>query len=80
VKRADKVSLLIVDTFVKLRELLLTNKDLLLEMEEIRKTVSGHGDQIVLIFEYLKQLEQTKQEELEFKNRPKIGFKRKGEE
>ncbi|MBL4755619.1 MAG: hypothetical protein JKY52_18760 [Flavobacteriales bacterium] len=79
-KRADKVSLLIVDTFVKLRELLLTNKDLLLEMEEIRKTVSGHGDQIVLIFEYLKQLEQTKQEELEFKNRPKIGFKRKGEE
>jgi len=32
-------------------------------------------DKIMLIFEYLKQLEKTKQEELEFKNRPGIGFK-----
>jgi hypothetical protein len=29
----------------------------------------------MLIFEYLKQLEKSKQEELEQRNRPKIGFK-----
>ena len=75
-ERAEKVSLLIVDTFVKLRELFLTHNDLLSEMEEIRKTVSGHEDQLSLIFEYLKKLEQTKHEELEYKNRTKIGFKR----
>ena len=34
----------------------------------------------MLIFEYLKQLEQTKQEELECRNRKRIGFKRTGEE
>lgn len=28
----------------------------------------------MLIFEYLKQLEQTKQEELIYRNRKKIGF------
>ena len=27
--------------------------------------ITGHDDKIMLIFEYLKQLEQTKQEELE---------------
>ena len=48
-ERADKVSLLIVDTFVKLRELLLTHKDLLLEMEEIRKKISGQDEKIEII-------------------------------
>ena len=73
------MSVRITEIFIKMREILLTHKGLLLEMEEIRKTVSGHGDQISLIFEYLKQLEQTKQEELEYKQRKKIGFKRQGE-
>jgi len=30
----------------------------------------------MLIFEYLKQLEKSKQEELEYKYRKRIGFKR----
>ena len=78
--RARKMSVRITEIFVKMREMLLTHKDLLLEIEGIRKAVSGHDDQIALIFEYLKQFEKTKQEELEYKNRPKIGFKQKGKE
>jgi len=34
----------------------------------------------MLIFEYLKQLEQAKQKEPDFKKRKRIGFKRAGEE
>jgi len=74
-ERAEKVSLLIVDTFVKLRELLLTHKDLLLEMEEIRKKVAGQDEKIQVIFDYLKQFIREKQTP-----RKKIGFKQKGEE
>ncbi|MBL4753426.1 MAG: ORF6N domain-containing protein [Flavobacteriales bacterium] len=77
---AITVNIQVMRTFWKMEDMLLTHKDLLLELEEIRQSVKGHGDQISLIFEYLKQFEQTKQEALEYKNRPKIGFKRKEEE
>ena len=73
------MSVRIIEVFVKMREMLLTHKDLLLEMKEIRRTVSDHGDQISLIFEYIKQLEQAKQQELEYKNRTKIGYVEKRE-
>lgn len=69
-ERAEKESLLIVDTFVKLREILLTHKDLLLEMENIRKKVSGQDEKIELIFNYLKQF--IKEQE---KPRKPIGFR-----
>jgi hypothetical protein len=39
--------------------------------------LSDHDNQILVIFEYLKQLEEAKQQELEQKNRDPIGFKRK---
>ncbi len=58
-----------------MREMLLTHKDILLRLNKIEHTLSGHDEKIMLIFEYLKQLEKTKQEELEYKNRPKAGFK-----
>ncbi|MFH1320255.1 MAG: hypothetical protein ABII90_06320 [Bacteroidota bacterium] len=65
----------IIDIFVKMREMLLTHKDLLLEMEEIRKKVSGQDKKIELIFNYLKQF--IKEQE---KPRKQIGFKRNKEE
>ena len=77
-KKAKKMSISIIEVFVKMREMLLTHKDLLLEMEKIRKKVSGNENQIELIFEYLKQFEKAKQEELEHQNRKKIGYKSKG--
>ena len=40
-ERAEKVNLLIIDTFVALNTRILTHKDLLLEMEAIRKKVSA---------------------------------------
>ena len=78
-ERAIQVNLQIVRVFIKMREILATHKDILRKLEEIEKKYTDHDQKIMLIFEYLKQLEQTKQEDLELKTRKKIGFKRSEE-
>jgi hypothetical protein len=78
--RAIQVNIQIMRIYTRIRQLLLTHKDILLRLEQIEQTLSGHDNKILLIFEYLKQLEQTKQQELEFKERKLIGFKRSDEQ
>lgn len=70
-ERAIKVNIRVIRTFTKMREMLLTHKDLLLEMEEIRKKVSGQDKKIELIFNYLRQF--IKEQE---NPRKKIGYKK----
>jgi hypothetical protein len=74
-ERADKVNMLIIDTFVKLRELMFMHKDVVHQLEQVQNKLAEHDNQIMVIFEYLKQFEKSKQQELEQKNRRKIGFK-----
>lgn len=74
-ERADKVNMLIIDTFVKLRELMFMHKDVVYQLEQVQNKLTEHDSQIMLIFEYLKQLEAIKQQELEQKERKSIGFK-----
>jgi len=74
-ERADKVNMLIIDTFVKLREILFIHKDVVHQLEKVQSKLGEHDNQIMVIFEYLKQFEQAKQLETEQKNRPRIGFK-----
>ena len=79
-KRARYMSVRITEIFIKMREMLQTHQELFIQMEDIRKTVSGHEEHIIEIFEYLKELEQDKQLEVGFQDRELIGFKRKGKE
>ncbi len=72
--RAIMVNIAIIRVFTKMRELLSTHKEILLKLEQLEKKDIEQDDKIMLIFEYLKQFEKAKQEELEFKNRPRIGF------
>lgn len=74
-KRADKVNMMIVDTFIKLREILFVHKDVIHQLEKVQSRLEEHDNQILVILKYLKQFEQMKQEEAELKNRPRIGFK-----
>lgn len=74
-ERADKVSMLIIDTFVKLRELMFLHNDVVHQLEQVQDKLGEHDAQILVIFEYIKQLEVAKQQELEQKNRKSIGFK-----
>jgi phage regulator Rha-like protein len=72
-EQAITMSIRIIEIFVKLREVLLTHKDILLKLEQLeRKAVSQDGD-IKLIFKYLKELLNPPTEPM-----PKIGFKQKG--
>lgn len=73
--RAIEMSIKIIDVFVRLREMLLTHKDILLKLEQIEKKVTGHDDDIQLIFEYVKQLLTPPPQ----KPRTRVGFRRKDE-
>jgi len=79
-ERADKVNMLIIDTFVKLRELMFLHKDVTHQIEQVQNKLTEHDNQIMIIFEYLKQLEDTKHQELEQANRKRIGFRKQDEE
>ena len=72
---AIKVNIQIMRVYTKVRNMLSTHKDLLLKFEQLETKLAVHNDKIMLIFEYLKQFEDAKQQELEQKERPKIGFK-----
>ena len=72
---AIRVHIQIIRVFAKMRELLLTHKDILLQLEKIEKKLTGHDEDIHLIFQYLKQLLNPPQPP-----RRKIGFRRKNEE
>jgi len=74
-ERAMKMSIRIIEIFVKVREMLLTHKDILLKLERIEYKLLGHDENILLIFEYLKQLEQDKHQQDDQANRKKIGFR-----
>ena len=72
---AISVNIQIIRIFTKMRELLSTNQEIIRKLEDLEKKGLEHDDKLLLIFEYLKQLEKAKQNELEYKNRYPIGFK-----
>lgn len=74
-KRAIEVNIRIIRIFTKMREMLATHKDILHKLKELERNDIEHDKKIELIFEYLKQFERFKQQEIEQKNRPRIGFK-----
>jgi hypothetical protein len=68
--KAIEMSVKIIDVFVKLRETLLTHKDILLKLEQLERKAAAYDEDIQMIFEALKQLLNPPQEP-----RPRIGFK-----
>ena len=67
---AIKVNIQIIRVFTRMKEMLLTNKDILLKLEQLENKVSQHDENIQMIFEALKQLINPPQEP-----RKRIGFK-----
>ena len=70
--RAIKVNIQIVRIFTRMRQMLLTQKDLLLKVEQIEMRLEKQGKDIKLVFDYLKQFIEEKDEP-----RKEIGFKQK---
>ncbi len=73
---AIKVNIQIMRIYTKMREMLMTNKDILLKLEQLeRQTLQNTGD-IQVVFDQLKQfLIPVEQAERRW-----IGFRREGEE
>jgi ORF6N domain len=73
-KRAITINIQIIRIFTKLREMIITHKDILLKLEQLEKKVTGHDENIQMIFKALKQLLNPPQEP-----RRRIGFRRNNE-
>ncbi|MCK4679364.1 MAG: ORF6N domain-containing protein, partial [Bacteroidales bacterium] len=75
-KVAIKINISIIRVFTKMRELFYTHKKTLKKLKELQLKDIEQDEQIQIIFEVLRKLEHAKQEEFDFKNRRRIGFKR----
>jgi hypothetical protein len=71
---AIQVNIQIIRVFARIRELLVTHKDILQQLEQIETKLTTHDQEIATIFQYLKQLLNPPDPP-----RPKIGFRRKNE-
>jgi hypothetical protein len=80
-ERAIAVNILVIRVFTRMREMLLTHKDILVKLEQIEKTLlqqdvrmNKHEEDIQVILEALKELINPPVDP-----RPRIGFRRKDE-
>jgi hypothetical protein len=73
-QQAIAMSIKIIEVFIKFREMLMNQKDILLKFEQLEKLVIQHDDDIQSIFNALKQLIQQKNEP-----REPVGFKLKSQ-
>lgn len=71
-ERAIHVSIQIIEVFVKMREIFTDNLSLKLDIEEIKKKLSNHSKNIELVFDYLDELTEKKNDKTPM---TKIGFK-----
>lgn len=67
---AISVNIQIIRIFTRMREMLLTNKDILVKLEKLERTAMSHDEELKLIFKYLRELLNSPEEP-----RKKIGFK-----
>ena len=72
-ERATQMSIKIIEVFVSLRDYLLTNLNLKIELEAIKKKLVNQDKNIELVFSYLDELIDKQETKIE---RNKIGYKR----
>lgn len=69
--RAIEVNIQIIRIFTRLREMVLTNKDILIKLDQLENQVGRHSEEILLIFAALKELISQNDEP-----RPTIGYRK----
>jgi hypothetical protein len=74
-ERAITVNIKIIRVFTRMRTMIESHKEILKKLEMLEKKDIELDEKVNLIFEYLKELEQSKQEESDYKQRKRIGFK-----
>jgi hypothetical protein len=74
-ERAISVNIQIIRVFTRMRKLIESHRDLLRKLEALERKDIELDEKVAQIFEYLKQLDQSRQEELDFQQRKRIGFR-----
>lgn len=74
-ERAIAVNIRIIRVFARMRSIIESHKEILRKLELLEKKDMELDEKVSVIFEYLRQLEQSKLEETEFRNRKRIGFR-----
>jgi ORF6N domain len=74
--RAIEMNIQIVRIFNKMKEMLLTHKDILLKLEKIEYKLLSHDEDIAVLFSYLKQVLKSEDQKKEQSSRKRIGFKK----
>ncbi len=71
--RAIEASIRIVEIYIKMRELVLSHKDILLKLEQLEKRVGKQDENIAMILQYLRKF-------IDVQERPRktIGYKQSG--
>jgi len=72
-EQAVKVNIHIIRVFTKMRDFLINNLNLSLEIELIKRKLTNHDKNIELVFSYLDELIDKQENKIE---RTKIGFKK----
>lgn len=73
-ERAIQVNIQLVRIFNKMREMLQSNKELIVELEQLRDKINDHDNKFILIFDYLKQFDKNRKQQLNQTNRKRIGY------
>ena len=74
--RAAQINIQVVRVFIKMREMVLENKSIQNQLMMLQDKLAEHDEKIILLFEYLKILDQEKPYNIEQQDRKKIGYKR----
>lgn len=73
-ERAIQVNIQLVRIFNKMREMLQSNKELIVELEQLRDKINDHDNKFILIFDYLKQFDKNRKQQLNQTSRKRIGY------
>jgi hypothetical protein len=73
-ERAIQASVKIVEIYIKMREMIQLNKELLLKMEKLEQTVINQDAKISEVFKYLEKFV-----DIQDKPRKEVGYRRKGQ-
>ena len=71
-RRSVEVNIQIMRVFVKLKEMMVSHKDLARKIEELERKFQGHDEKFILVFEAIKQLLKKPAEDI--KHKEPIGF------
>ena len=74
-ERAIQVNIRIVRIFAKMREMINQHHEIIEKVKQLESKLGDHDDKILLIFEYLHQLEQSRQQRDDQAQRKRIGFR-----